>query len=62
MKNKYQNSIFIEALTLMLIYLKLTNQINWNWFYVLFPITFSIVILCVAFVFFFLVKALKRNI
>ena len=31
-------SLFFEMLQVMLIYLKLTNQIDWTWFWVLSPL------------------------
>ena len=36
---------FVDALTLLFIALKLTGQIDWNWFWVLSPIWISISIL-----------------
>ena len=36
---------FVDALTLLFIALKLTGQIDWNWFWVLSPIWISILFL-----------------
>ena len=38
---------FVDALTLLFIALKLTGQIDWNWFWVLSPIWISISFLAV---------------
>ena len=38
---------FVDALTLLLIALKLTGQIDWNWIWVLSPIWISISFLAV---------------
>ena len=38
---------FVDALTLLFITLKLTGQIDWNWFWVLSPIWISISFLAV---------------
>ena len=38
---------FVDALTLLFIALKLTGQIDWNWFWVLSPIWISILFLAV---------------
>lgn len=35
---------FGDWLTLLFIYLKLTHQVDWNWFYVLCPIFISVVV------------------
>jgi len=35
---------FIDWLQLMFIYLKLTNQINWNWIFVILPFVVKIVV------------------
>jgi hypothetical protein len=44
------SSFFLEALTLMFIYLKLTGQIAWSWWWVLSPIwgTFIVVFTILA--------------
>jgi cell division protein FtsX len=39
----------LSILTCIFIYLKVTNQIDWNWFWVLSPTLIPIMILCVFF-------------
>ena len=39
-KNNYK-SYFLDNLTILFIYLKLTEQITWSWFFVLSPILIS---------------------
>jgi len=36
---------FMNLLSLMFIYLKLTDQIDWNWFFVLIPEIIEIIII-----------------
>ena len=40
---------FISALTLIFIVLKLTNNINWSWIWVLSPIWITVIFLIVIF-------------
>lgn len=41
---EYNFSGFIELLQLMFIYLKLTKQINWSWWWVLSPLWIVVVL------------------
>jgi hypothetical protein len=47
MKHK-PNSIFIEGLALLFIALKLTEEIDWSWVWVLSPIWISIIVTAVV--------------
>ena len=40
---------FISALTILFIYLKMTNQIDWSWLWVLSPLWISFSICLIAF-------------
>ena len=40
---------FISALTILFIYLKMTNQIDWSWLWILSPIWISFSICLIAF-------------
>ena len=49
---------FISALTILFIYLKMTNQIDWSWLWVLSPlwISFSISIIILGTIVYFVKK------
>ena len=46
-KIKYEGK-FLELLTILFIYLKLTGQITWSWWWVLSPIYFSLIIVIIV--------------
>lgn len=52
---------FIYALTLAFIVLKLTNAINWSWWWVLSPIWISLAIYVILVIAYLLLEIVDRN-
>lgn len=52
---------FISVLTLILIVLKLTNNITWSWIWVLSPIWISLVLLIIVFGIILLAGRIKKG-
>lgn len=52
---------FISVLTLIFIVLKLTNNINWSWIWVLSPIWISLILIALVFGIILVIGRLKKG-
>jgi len=53
-------NIFLPLLQVLFIGLKLTNQIDWNWFYVLSPSLFSLAIILLPLLLILILKIIYK--
>jgi len=52
---------FIELLAILFIYLKLTEQIDWSWFWVLSPIWGNILLIIILFIIWGISNSCKKS-
>lgn len=52
---------FISVLTLIFVVLKLTNNINWSWIWVLSPIWISLILIALVFGIILVIGRLKKG-
>lgn len=58
--NNSQGNFFVSALTVLFIGLKLTNNIDWSWWWVLSPIWIPSSLVILILIIYFVVKQFKK--